>query len=262
MRRITYKHPHDVERIRAAGLVVSNVLATLRDSVQPGVSTAELDQIAFESIRKSGGSPSFLNYRVGKRTYRHSICASLNEEVVHGIPRADRVLREGDLVKLDVGVKLHGFHADSAITVAVGEVPEERQRLLRVTREALWEGIRAIKYRGRLQDISQAIQAYVEREGFTIVREMVGHGVGKNLHEEPQIPNYVDPRHPNPPLLEGMTLAIEPMVNAGEAAIQVLPDQWTVVSADGSASAHWEHTVAITRAGADVLTLGPHDPGP
>lgn len=261
MRRIIYKNPRDIERIRAAGLVVSTVLAALRDAVAPGVSTAELDQLAFERIREHGGSPSFLNYRVGKRVYRHSICSSVNEEVVHGIPRPDRILREGDLVKLDVGVKLNGFHADSAITVAVGQVSEERERLLRVTREALWAGIRAISYRGRLQDISRAIQAYVEREGFAIVREMVGHGVGKNLHEDPQIPNYVDARHPNPPLLEGMTLAIEPMVNLGEAGIDVLPDQWTVVSADGSASAHWEHTVAITRGGADVLTLGPHDPG-
>lgn len=261
MRRITYKHPRDVERIRAAGLVVSTVLAALRDAVAPGISTADLDQLAFDTIRKNGGSPSFLNYKVGKRVYRHSICASLNEEVVHGIPGPERVLREGDLVKLDVGVKLNGFHADSAITVAVGQVSEERERLLRITREALWEGIRAIRYRGHLHDISRAIQACVEREGFTIVREMVGHGVGKNLHEEPQIPNYVDPKHPNPLLLEGMTLAIEPMVNAGKAAIRILADEWTVVSADGSASAHWEHTVAITRGGADVLTLGPHDSG-
>lgn len=261
MRRIIYKNPRDVERIRAAGLVVSTVLAALRDAVAPGVSTADLDQLAFELIHQSGGTPSFLNYRVGKRVYRHSICASVNEEVVHGIPRADRVLREGDLVKLDVGVKLQGFHADSAITVAVGQVSAERERLLRVTREALWAGIHAVSYRGRLQDISRAIQAHVEREGFSIVREMVGHGVGKSLHEEPQIPNYVDLRHPNPPLLEGMTLAIEPMVNVGAAGIDVLADQWTIVSADGSASAHWEHTVAITRGGADVLTLGPHDPG-
>jgi methionyl aminopeptidase len=262
MSRVTYKNPRDLEKMREAGLVVSTVLAALRDAVRPGVSTYELDQIALEMIRAEGGHPSFLNYRVGKRIYRHSICASLNAEVVHGIPRADRVLKEGDLIKLDVGVRLKGFHADSALTVPVGEITEEHRRLLEVTRESLWAGIRAISYRGRLHDVSRAIQEHVERNGFTIVREMVGHGVGRNLHEEPQIPNYVDPKHPNPLLLEGMTLAIEPMVNAGAADIEVMPDEWTVATVDRRASAHFEHTVAVTRGRADVLTLGPLDPGP
>ncbi|MCC2669355.1 MAG: type methionyl aminopeptidase [Armatimonadetes bacterium] len=262
MGRITYKNQRDLEKMREAGRVVSIVLAALRDVAKAGVSTHELDRIALELIRDHGGTPSFLNYRVGKRVYRHSICASLNAEVVHGIPRADRVLQEGDLIKLDVGVRLKGFHADSAITVPVGEISEEHQRLLAVTRESLWAGIRAISHRGRLQDISRAIQQHVEQHGFTIVREMVGHGVGKNLHEEPQIPNYADPKHPNPVLLEGMTLAIEPMVNVGAAEIEVLPDEWTVITLDRKASAHFEHTVAVTRGGADVLTLGPHDAGP
>lgn len=261
MGRITYKNARDLERMREAGRLVSTVLAAMRDAVRPGVSTLELDELARELIQSHGAWPSFLNYRVGRRVFRHSICASVNEEVVHGIPRSDRVLAAGDLVKLDVGVKLSGFHADSAITVPVGEVSPERLRLLEVTREALWAGIRAIRCRGRLQDISGAIQAYVEKAGFSVVREMVGHGVGRSLHEPPQVPNYTDKGHPNPLLLEGMTLAIEPMVNLGGAGIAVLPDQWTVVTADGTTSAHFEHTVAVTRQGPDVLTLGPHDSG-
>lgn len=261
MARITYKNARDLERMRDAGRIVSTALAALRDAARPGVSTLELDRLAHDVIVRHGGAPSFLGYRVGKRVFRHSICASLNDEVVHGIPSHERKLREGDLVKLDVGVKYKGFHADSAITVPVGAVSDERMRLLEVTREALWAGIRAITCRGRLQDISLAVQEHVEREGFSIVREMVGHGVGKNLHEPPQIPNYADGQHPNPLLLEGMTLAIEPMVNLGGAKIDVLADQWTVVAVDGKASAHFEHTVAVCRGGADVLTLGPHDSG-
>jgi methionyl aminopeptidase len=160
-----------------------------------------------------------------------------------------------------VGVKLRGFHADSALTVPVGSVSPEIERLLRVTRESLWLGIKAIPPRGRLQDVSKAVQDHVESHGFSVVRDMVGHGVGRNLHEEPQIPNYVNGEHPNPMLLEGMTLAIEPMVNVGVPDIEILPDEWTVVTADRKASAHFEHTVAVTRSGYEVLTLGPHDPG-
>jgi len=257
MGRILYKSGRDLERMREAGVIVSTVLAALRDTVRPGISTLELDQLARDLIRRHGGHPSFLGYR----GFPASICASIDKEVVHGIPSKERVLHEGMIVKLDVGVRLRGYHADSALTVPVGKVSEPVERLLHVTRESLWAGIRAIRYRGRLHDISLAIQEYVERHGFSVVREMVGHGVGRSLHEEPQIPNYVDPKHPNPPLLEGMTLAIEPMVNAGQPEILVLPDKWTVVTKDGSASAHFEHTVAITRGGYDILTLGPHDPG-
>lgn len=257
MGRIIYKNGRDLERMREAGVVVSTVLAALRDRVRPGVSTLELDLVARQMIREAGGHPSFLGYR----GYPASICSSVDEEVVHGIPSDKRVLEEGSVVKLDVGVRLKGFHADSAITVPVGKVSEEVSRLLDVTRDSLWAGIKAIRYRGRLMDVSEAIQQHVESHGFSVVREMVGHGVGKSLHEEPQIPNYVDDKHPNPQLLEGMTLAIEPMVNAGGPEIAVLPDKWTVVTKDGSVSAHFEHTVAITRGGYDILTLGPHDPG-
>lgn len=257
MGRIIYKNQRDLEKMREAGKIVSSVLAALRDQVRPGVSTYELDQTAYHMIREAGGYPSFLGYK----KYPASICSSINEEVVHGIPNQNRILREGDVVKLDVGVKLKGFHADSALTVPVGTVTPEIEKLLRVTRESLWVGIKAIRPRGRLQDVSGAIQRHVEQNGFSVVRDMVGHGVGKNLHEEPQIPNYVHPEHPNPALLEGMTLAIEPMVNLGVPDIEILPDQWTVVTADRKVSAHFEHTVAVTRSGCEVLTLGPHDPG-
>jgi methionyl aminopeptidase len=257
MGRIIYKNARDLEKMREAGVIVSTVLAALRDAVRPGVSTHELDRLAERMIRQHGGVPSFLGYR----GYPASLCASINEEVVHGIPNESRILREGDVVKLDIGVRLKGFHADSALTVPVGEVSGEVSRLLEVTREALWRGIRAISYRGRLQDISRAVQEHVEANGFSVVRDMVGHGVGKQLHEEPQIPNYVNAEHPNPLLLEGMTLAIEPMVNLGGPDIEILPDKWTVVTADRRVSAHFEHTVAVTRRGYDILTLGPHDPG-
>jgi len=258
MGRIIYKNQRDLEKMREAGVVVSHVLAALRDAVRPGVSLLDLDRLAFEMIRKAGGHPSFLGYK----KFPASICASLDEEVVHGIPTRGRVLREGQIVKLDVGVRLRGFHADSALTVPVGDVAPEIERLLRVTRESLWKGIHAITFRGRLQDVSKAIQDHVEAAGFSVVREMVGHGVGKHLHEEPQIANYVNPEHPNPQLLEGMTLAIEPMVNLGGPDIEILDDEWTVVTLDRRPSAHYEHTVAVTRTGFDILTLGPHDPGP
>lgn len=262
MSRITYKKPQEVEKIRAAGFIVSTVLAELRDRVAPGISTLELDELAYEIITKHGGTPSFLNHRAGEEVYHHSTCISVNEEVVHGIPTTERKLKEGDLVSIDVGVKLRGFHGDSAITVPVGKVSDEAQRLLDVTRESLFVGLRAIRNKGRLLDISRAIQEYVESHGFTIVQELTGHGIGRQLWEPPSIPNYVDPQAPNPVLLEGMTLAIEPMVNAGAREVGTLPDGWTVVTADGKYSAHFEHTVAVTRAGCDILTLGPHDPGP
>ena len=260
--RVTYKSPQEIAKIRAAGKVVSIVLAAMRDAVVPGVSTLELDRLAFEIISAHGGTPSFMHHRSGERIYYHSICASLNGEVVHGIPRADRILREGDLISLDVGVKLNGFHGDSALTVPVGKVSEEATRLLDVTRESLWRGIRAIRWKGHVSDISASIQEYVESRGFTLVRELAGHGIGRQLWEPPSVFNYVNPEYANPPLLEGMALAIEPMVNAGKPEVINLEDGWTVATADGSLSAHFEHTVAITRGGCDVLTLGPHDPGP
>ncbi|MCC2669923.1 MAG: type methionyl aminopeptidase, partial [Armatimonadetes bacterium] len=181
--RITYKNARDLEKMREAGFIVSTVLATLRDAVAPGISTLELDALAYDVITKHGGTPSFLNHRAGDEVYHHSTCISINEEVVHGIPRADRKLREGDLVSLDVGVKFKGFHGDSAITVPVGKVSEEAQRLLAVTEESLFVGLRAIRPKGRLQDIGRAVQEYVEGHGFSVVRELSGHGIGRSLWE-------------------------------------------------------------------------------
>ena len=260
--RITYKSSQEIAKIRAAGKVVSIVLAALRDAVAPGVDTLKLDHLAFQIISDHGGTPSFMHHRAGERIYYHSICASLNDEVVHGIPREDRKLREGDLISLDVGVKLNGFHGDSAITVPVGEVSAEATRLLEVTKESLWQGIRAVRWKGHVADISAAIQRYVESDGYSLVRELAGHGIGRQLWEPPSVFNYVDSDHDNPPLLEGMTIAIEPMVNVGKPEVINLADGWTVSTADGSLSAHFEHTLAITRGGCEVLTLGPHDPGP
>lgn len=256
-RKIVYKSRRDLDTMRQAGIMVSDVIQALAREIRPGVNTAYLDQFTWDMIRGLGGVPSFKNYR----GFPASLCISINEEVVHGIPRRDRMLRGGDIVSLDVGVRLRGFHADAAVTVGVGTVSVTTQRLLNVTREALWEGIHEAREGNRLADVSRAIQNRVEAEGFSVVREMVGHGVGKNLHEEPQIPNYYEGDQPNPPLRSGMTLAIEPMVSAGRPEIEILGDQWTVVTQDRSLAAHFEHTVAIGSNGPEVLTAsGTGDP--
>jgi len=239
----------EIERIRVANQLVADVLARLEASVAPGVSTADLDRLAEQLVRDGGAEPAFKGYR----GYPATLCASVNEEVVHGIPSASRVLREGDIVSLDMGVKLGGFYGDSAITVPVGRVPDRTATLLRVTREALDRAIAAVHVGGRLSDLGHAVQEWVERHGFSIVREFVGHGIGEKLHEEPQIPNY-GPAGRGPRLAEGMVLAIEPMVAAGRPATKVLADGWTAVTRDGSLAAHFEHTVAVTAAGPLVLS--------
>jgi methionyl aminopeptidase len=255
---IVFKSARDLEKMREGGRLLSTVLAELRDAVRPGVSTYDLDQLARSLVTGAGGYPSFLGYG----GFPASLCAAVNAEVVHGIPKRCTVLKAGDLVTLDLGVRWKGLHVDGATTVPVGRVPEDVQRLLTATRESLWCGIRAVRPKARLADVARAIQERAERDGFSVVRTLVGHGVGKKLHEPPQVPNYFDPEHPDVPLLEGMTLAIEPMVNAGGPDVETLLDKWTVVSKDRSLSAHFEHTVAVTRGGCEVLTLGPHDPGP
>jgi len=252
MGKIVLKSHRDLDAMRKAGAVVAEVLMALADRVAPGVSTADLDTLTYQMIRQRGGTPSFKGYR----GYPASLCVSINEEVVHGIPNAGRLLREGDIVSLDVGVRMNGYHADAALTVGVGKVSESTERLLRITREALWKGIAQARDGGRTADISGAIERFVISHGYTVVKEMVGHGVGRQLHEEPQIPNYVAPDQPNPPLRAGMTLAIEPMVNAGRSEIQLLDDKWTVVTEDRSLSAHFEHTVGIGRNGPEILTAG------
>jgi methionyl aminopeptidase len=239
----------EIERIRVANQLVADVLARLEAAVAPGVSTADLDRLAEQLVRDGGAEPAFKGYR----GYPATLCASVNEEVVHGIPSASRVLRDGDIVSLDMGVKLGGFYGDSAITVPVGRVPDRTATLLRVTREALDRAIAAVHVGGRLSDLGHAVQQWVERHGFSIVREFVGHGIGEKLHEEPQIPNY-GPAGRGPRLAEGMVLAIEPMVAAGRPATKVLADGWTAVTRDGSLAAHFEHTVAVTAAGPLVLS--------
>lgn len=234
--------------MRAANQLVAQVLEELAAMVAPGVSTADLDAAAERSVRAAGAEPAFKGYR----GYPATLCASVNQQVVHGIPNRTP-LKAGDIVSLDMGVKLNGYFGDSAVTVAVGPVQDDVAKLLRVTQEALEKGIAQVKVGGRISDIGHAIQAHVEANGFSVVREFVGHGIGASLHEEPQIANYGEPGR-GPRLAEGMTLAIEPMVNMGKPAVRVLADGWTAVTKDGSLSAHFEHTVAVTKNGPLVLT--------
>jgi methionyl aminopeptidase len=234
--------------MRHANSLVAEVLDLLRSSVAPGVTTADLDALAESRVRESGAEPAFKGYH----GYPATICASVNEEVIHGIP-SRRELVEGDIVSIDMGVLYDGYYGDSAITVPVGRVSEEAAALLRVTEEALHEAIARATVGARVSDIGDAVQTHVERSGFTVVREFVGHGIGQKLHEEPQVPNY-GPGGRGPRLAQGMVLAIEPMVNAGKAAVKVLSDGWTAVTRDGRLSAHFEHTVAVTAAGPLVLT--------
>ena len=247
---IVCKSAAELQRMRTANALVADILADLALHAQPGVTTAELDRIAEKRVREAGAVPAFKGYR----GYPATLCASVNEEVVHGIPSDQRRLADGDVIALDMGVLVDGFYGDSAVTVGVGQISAQAAELLRVTEEALYRGIEAARIGGRLSDIGHAIQDWVEQHGFSGVREFVGPGIGTKLHEEPQIPNYGQPGR-GPRLAEGMVLAIEPMVNAGRAGVKVLPDGWTAVTRDGSLSAHFEHTVAITHGGPDILTL-------
>ena len=246
---IVCKSPSEIQRMRAANELVANVLAELAAMVEPGVTTAELDTAAEGLVRDAGAEPAFKGYR----GYPATLCASVNEQVVHGIPSA-RKLVEGDIISLDMGVKLNGYFGDSAITVPVGRVSDDVMDLLRVTQAALEKGIKQVRMGGRISDIGHAIQSHVEKHGYSVVREFVGHGIGASLHEEPQIANYGEPGR-GPRLAEGMVLAIEPMVNMGRSAVRVLADGWTAVTRDGSLSAHFEHTVAVTKDGPLILTM-------
>jgi methionyl aminopeptidase len=248
---IVCKSPAEIEKMRAANQLVARILEELAAMVAPGVTTADLDAAAESRVRAGGAEPAFKGYR----GYPATLCASVNEQVVHGIPSA-KPLVSGDIVSLDMGVKLNGYYGDSAVTVPVGAVDEDVTRLLRVTQEALDKGIAQVAVGGRISDISHAIQAHVEAHGFSVVREFVGHGIGAALHEEPQIANYGEPGR-GPRMAEGMTLAIEPMVNMGRPAVKVLSDGWTAVTKDGSLSAHFEHTVAVTKNGPLVMTMRP-----
>ena len=247
---ITLKSPREVETMARAGRIVEGVLSLMRERVRPGVTTEELDSAAESYIRShAGATPSFK----GLYGFPKTLCTSIDQEIVHGIPSTRRILHEGSIVSVDVGVQLEGLHADSATTLAVGKISPAAERLLAVTRECLSAGIAQARVGNHVGDIGHAVQQVAEEAGFGVVRELVGHGIGTRFHEEPQVPNYGSPKR-GPRLLEGMTLAIEPMITIGSPATRTLGDKWTVVTADGSLSAHFEHTVAITADGPRILT--------
>ena len=246
----------ELEKLRRSGLLVYRILQDLKNMVSEGVTTQELEAAAEKMIADAGAKPAFKGYytQAAGSKYPFVLCASVNEEVVHGMPSAKRKLRPGDIVSLDTGVLLDGYYGDSALTVAVGQVNDSVKRLLKVTEESLEMAIDRVRSGNRLFDICGTVEKHVVSNGFSVVREFVGHGIGTSLHEEPQIPNYVDRRGENPRLKPGMVLAIEPMVNAGQPETQVLSDKWTAVAKDGSYSAHFEHMVAVTDNGPWVLT--------
>jgi len=239
--------------MRRASQIVAEVLDELVAAVRPGISTDELDRIAETATLKKGARPAFKGYKPGDVVYPKSLCVAINEEIVHGIP-SGRKLRAGDIVGLDYGVVYEGFFGDAARTVPIGEVPETTTRLLRVTREALYAGIAQARVGNRISDISRAVQDVAEKAGYSVVTDFAGHGIGRRLHEDPQVPNYFRRGMPNPRLLEGMTLAIEPMVNEGGPDLQILSDGWTAVTADGRLSAHFEHSIAVTSNGPVILS--------
>lgn len=249
---IVLKTSRELAIMKEACIISAGALQTVARAVEPGVSTAELDRLAEEYIRSKGAVPNFKNYQ----GYPATACISINNEVIHGIPSKQRILKEGDIVSVDLGAMYEGYHGDNAATFAVGDVSPEAKRLMDVTRESLYEGINAARPGGRIGDISHAVQSYVEANGFSVVRQFVGHGVGTKLHEDPEVPNFGKAGH-GFRLMPGMTLAIEPMVNAGDYQVRVLKDGWTTVTSDGSLSAHFEHTVVITEDGPKIMTVAP-----
>lgn len=251
MSTITVKSPADIRRMEESGRIVEETLRLLEKHAAPGITTVELDRIAEDYIRSQGAIPSFLNYM----GYPKSICTSVNAQVVHGIPGRYR-LHDGDVVSFDVGAEKDGFHGDAARTIMVGNVPKEVCELVRVTRECFFRGAAAAVPGNRISDIGRAVQTHAEEHGYGVVRELVGHGIGRKMHEDPEVPNFVcDRRHGDPRLMAGMTIAIEPMINLGTADVLQLSDGWTVVTADGKPSAHYENTVLVTEDGPRFLTL-------
>jgi methionyl aminopeptidase len=246
---IVCRSKSEIDKLRRVNQLVATILAALRRMAVPGVTTQDLDAFAEAQVRAAGAEPAFKGYH----GYPATVCVSVNEQVVHGIPSSRKMI-EGDVLSIDMGAKLDGFYGDCAVTVPIGRVGTEAERLLRVTNEALFRGIDAVRPGARVSDIGAAVQAHVEANGFSVVREFVGHGIGTALHEEPQIANY-GPGGRGPRLAEGMVLAIEPMVNVGDAAVKVLSDGWTAVTRDSSLSAHFEHTVVVTGDGCEILTL-------
>lgn len=246
---ISLKSPRDIERMRIAGQITAAARALAGKMVRPGVSTLEIDTAVRKFIESQGAAPSFLNYN----GFPGSACISVNDEVIHGIPSKKRILMEGDIVSVDVGAYIGGYHGDCAATFPCGKVSDEAAKLIAVTEQSFWEGMKFARKGYRVSDISHAVQKYVEENGCSVVREYVGHGVGKNLHEAPEVPNYGNPGHGSR-LVPGMTIAVEPMVNAGGWEVKVLPDGWTVKTADGKNAAHYENTVLITDGEPELLT--------
>jgi methionyl aminopeptidase len=247
---IILKTPQEIALIAKASRVVALTIAFLRERVKPGITTADLDRLAEEFIVREGARPAFKGYR----GYPATLCTSVNEEVVHGIPSSRKRLNEGDIIGVDVGAVVEGYYGDAAVTLPVGAISDEAARLIRVTEASLAAGLAQVKVGNRLSDVSHAIQVVAEDEGYSVVTDFVGHGIGRNLHEDPQVPNFGRPGE-GPRLKEGLVLAIEPMVNVGRSAVEVLSDRWTVVTKDGSLSAHFEHTIALTPDGPQVLTM-------
>ena len=251
---ITLKSAHEIELMRRAGKITAAARAVARDMVKPGVTTQQIDKAVYKFITEQGATPSFLHYN----GYPASVCVSVNDEIIHGIP-GKRVLQEGDIVSVDVGAFIGGFHGDCAGTYPCGEISEEARKLIEVTRQSFFEGIKFAKEGCRISDIGAAVQEYVESHGYSVVRDYVGHGVGRKLHEAPEVPNYRPDRRfghrPDPRLVRGMTIAVEPMVNIGGYEVKEMPNGWTVVTADGSLSAHYENTILITDGEPEILTM-------
>ena len=245
---ITLKSEHEIELMRRAGKITAAARALARDMVNPGVTTQQIDKAVYHFIKSQGATPSFLNYN----GYPASVCVSVNDEIIHGIP-GKRVLKEGDIVSVDVGAYIGGFHGDCAGTYPCGQVSDQALDLIRVTQQSFFEGLKFAREGYRLSDISHAVQEYVESHGYSVVREYVGHGIGRRMHESPEVPNFGNPGH-GPRLLRGMTIAVEPMVNAGSAAIRQMSDGWTVKTADGRNAAHYENTILITDGDPELLT--------
>lgn len=247
---IVLKTSRELQIMKEACRISAGALQTIGKAVEPGVTTAELDRLAEKYIRSQGGEPNFKNYE----GYPATACISINNEVIHGIPSKSRILKQGDIVSIDLGAKFGGYHGDNAATFACGDVSPEAKRLINATRESLYEGIKAAVAGSRIGDISHAVQTYVEANGFSVVRQFVGHGIGTHLHEAPEVPNFGTAGR-GIRLMPGMTLAIEPMVNAGGCDVKIMPDGWTVKTTDGSLSAHFEHTIVITTDGPKIMTI-------
>lgn len=247
---IVLKTGRELSVMREACRISAGALQLVGKAIEPGITTAELDKIAENYIRSKGAVPNFKNYQ----GYPATACISVNNEVIHGIPSKKRVIKQGDIVSVDLGALFNGYHGDNAATFACGDISEEAKRLMDATRESLYEGIKAAVAGGRIGDIGHAVQSYIEARGYSVVRKFVGHGIGTKLHEAPEVPNFGAPSR-GIRLMPGMTLAIEPMVNAGGSEVEIMPDGWTVLTKDGSLSAHFEHTVAITSSGPQIMTI-------